>query len=186
MNKIFKTITTYILGRNIFKILEGRADVSEYKSLSALVKEIRAFAKAVPISIWISLRSDESKLKFKQVLKKHDAKIAKAGLDLGVEFLDKEIGSSYLLNNVEVKAYELSKNIIKIYTDDNPENRAQLNALARAERVPLILASLDQAGFIASKSSKLTDEQKSQVFILMKLLKVAISSEGETSFENVV
>jgi hypothetical protein len=177
VKRFFAKLALYMFGVEIFSFLEEEAKNSEYKNLAPMVTSVKDFASEVPIDIWSSLRSEASKNELKIIFLKHDDKIAIAAYNLGTEFIDKKIENDFLLAPVEEAAYKLGKDIVIIYTDDNPSNKAQLQAMMRKERAPLLMASIDQGQYLINQS-ELDNDVKAKANFGLSVYKELIKQQA--------
>lgn len=171
MKRFFARIAIILLGKEIFSYLEEEAKASQYQNLAHVVATFKDFVNDIPVQTWQSLRSEASKAKFRKVFKAHDEKIALAGFKLGMELIEHRIADDFILEQFEEQAFELAKEIVLIYTNDDPDNQKEVKTLMQGKSNELLLAAIEQVVYLAQQSEQLNDNQKRQVFVAMKVVK---------------
>lgn len=144
MKRFFARIAIILLSKEIFSYLEEEAKASQYQNLAHVVATFKDFVNDIPVQTWQSLRSEASKAKFRKVFKAHDKKIALAGFKLGMELIEHRIAEDFVLEQFEEQAFELTKEIILIYTNDNPGNRSEVKTLMAGKSNDLLMAAIEQ------------------------------------------
>ncbi len=176
MKRFFVKLAIILFGKEIFGYLEEEAKNSQYQNLAPVVSTVKNFVNDIPVNVWQSLRSDDSKAKLREVLLQHDEKMALAGYNLGMEFVDKKMNEDFLLAPVEQEAYQLGKDVIIIYTDENPDNKKQITELLRQKRAPLLIASIDQLQYIANYSEKIDESTKAKLGLAFNISKQLVNT----------
>lgn len=175
MKRLIVRIAIALLGKEILDYFQEQADLSPYKNMSPLVARIKALFDEVPVDVWQSLRDEQSKAELKRIFAKHDQPLALAAYDLGIEYADKKIESDgYFLAPFEQAAYELGKNIVRIYTDDDRDNRKALETLFFENSLQLQLLSIDQLMHTLERTDRIAQEQKRGIRISLEIIRSII------------
>lgn len=180
MKRFLVRIAIALLGNEILTYFEEQAKLSPYENMPTLVARIKALFDDVPVSVWQSLRDETSKQELLEVYRKHDQGLALAAYDLGVEFTDQRIQKDgYFLAPFENAAYDLGKSIVRIYTDDDPDNREALERLFFHNSHQLQLLAIDQLIYTLDITTRLADEQKKPIRFSLNLIKNILDEAGD-------
>ena len=74
MKRFFVKLAIILFGKEIFGYLEEEARNSQYQNLATVVTTVKDFVNDIPVNVWQSLRSDDSKAKLREVFLQHDEK----------------------------------------------------------------------------------------------------------------
>lgn len=181
MKRFFARLAIILLGKEIFGYLEEEAKESKYQNLASVVTSVKDFVNDIPVSVWQSLRSEASKATLREVFKRHDDRMALTSFKLGMELIEHRIEEDFILEQFEEQAFNLAKEIIIIYTNDNPNNKSEIKTLIGSKSNDLLLASIEQIVYLSQQSEKLNENQKNQIRVAMQVAKGLLISRTDFS-----
>lgn len=95
----------------------------------------------------------------KAILVQTSPSIIDANMDLFIQFVEPKIGDQDLLNLVLFKI-QVFRDLLKLITDENPNNKEQITALISTNGEPALDLSFSAIKMLVEKSKKLPDSAK--------------------------